>query len=181
MENTDNRECLGQNSDQGEVSLDDALINIENEVEGKFLTLYLNDQLYGVPIQHLEQIIGINYILDHIAVVPDLPYYAKGVFDLRGTIIPLIDVQVKLGMAEKEYDDRTCVLISKVNERIIGFIVGGVDAVVDIPPEQISSVPKTPSGGDTNSLIGIARLEGKTMLLVDISKLLPQDFPDQFF
>lgn len=182
MEEMENREYLGEDEMQ-EDFIDEEVLSEEEITKGKFLTIYLNDQVYGVPIHYIEQIIGINYIIKASSYrqVPDLPYYAKGVFDLRGMVIPLIDLHLRLGMMEPEYTDQSCVLISKINEKIVGFIVAGVDAVIDIPDELISSVPKTSAGGETDNLMGIARLEGKTTLLMDIGKLLPQDFSDQFY
>lgn len=121
--------------------MEKSLIERTNEAleatKGKYLTVYLNEQLYGIPVFNVVQIVGVQDIVP----VPEFPHYAKGVMNLRGSIIPVIDMRLRLGMMEADYTDRTCIIITNVRERYIGFIVDSVDEVTDIPDEEILPTP----------------------------------------
>lgn len=142
------------------------------DTKGKYLTFLTDGQLFGVPISDVVQIVGMQRITE----IPDYPPYAKGVINLRGAIIPVIDVRLRLGKQQAEYSDRTCVIVSGIQDRFFGFIVDGVDEVTDVQEDRVSQPPAI--GGDETSryLTGVARLGSerseKIVLLIDTAKIL---------
>lgn len=142
------------------------------ELDGKYLTFYSNDQLFGVPIAIVVQIVGIQ----HITPMPDYPSYVKGIIDLRGDIIPVIDMRLRLGALEKEYEERTCIIVAKIREHHVGLIVDAVDEVTDIDEESISQPPRLSEATTVDSfLTGVAKVSGRVALLLDTDKTLCED------
>lgn len=155
------REMLGTALEQGDTT----------DMDGKYLTFITDHQLFGVPISDVVQIVG----MQNITIVPDFPAYAKGIINLRGSIIPVIDVRLRFGKEERAYDERTCIIVTLIGNVSVGFIVDEVDAVTDIDGENVSPPPKI-SGETTDTyLTGIAKLENKIVLLLSAAKLLTQD------
>lgn len=141
-----------------------------SEMDGKYLTFFTDNQLFGVPIADVVQIVG----MQNVTQVPEFPHYAKGIINLRGNIIPVIDVRLRLGKAEKEYDERTCIIVTTIQDRAAGFIVDAVDAVSEIDSTLISPPPHISGNGET-FLSGIAKLSEKIVLLLNSSKLLTDE------
>lgn len=139
-----------------------------DEMKGKYLTFWTDNQLFGVPIADVVQIIGIQ----EITPIPDSPKFAKGVINLRGNIIPVIDVRLRLNKPECEYGEHTCIIVTKIEENFIGFIVDSVDEVTTIDDEQISPPPKLSKDRTNDYLIGIGKLGAKVVLLIDTGKIL---------
>lgn len=145
---------------------------ISEEMKGKYLTYFISGQLFGVSIADVVQIVG----MQDITQIPEFPHYAKGIINLRGSIIPVIDMRLRLGKLEKEYDERTCIIITMINEMAVGFIVEAVDAVTVIDDSNISPTPKVTGNEITNAyLTGIAKHEGKVVLIMDTTKILSND------
>ena len=143
-----------------------------SEMDGKYLTFFTDMQLFGVPIKDVVQIVG----MQQITRIPDFPVYAKGVINLRGSIIPVIDVRLRFHKEEKEYDERTCIIVTTIQQTEIGLIVDGVDAVSDIHEKDISPPPEMLGGDTANAYItGIAKHEGNVVLLVDTAKILSNE------
>lgn len=143
-----------------------------SEMDGKYLTFYTEQQLFGVPIADVVQIVGIQEITE----VPEFPSYAKGIINLRGTIIPVIDVRLRFGKEEREYDERTCIIVTLIQDSyVVGFIVDAVDAVTNIDDENISEPPKVAGDYSGSYLTGIARHEGRVVLLMDTQRLLSDE------
>ena len=146
------------------------------QTEGKFLTFWTAEQLFAISINNVEQIVG----MQEITRVPDSPAYAKGIINLRGNIIPVIDMRLRLNKDESVYTDRTCIIITKVHEDLFSFIVDGVDEVTDIPADRISRSPQMGSESANEYIGGVARLsagegkDDKIVLLLDITKILPE-------
>ena len=149
--------------------------NAEN-AEIKWLTFWLDKQLFGVSITNVEQIVSMQPVTG----MPDYPGYVKGVINLRGTMIPVIDLRMRLGKQEMQYTDHTCIIINRVDHEQLGFIVDEVDAVIDIPGEAISSPPRIGGDGVNKYLMGIARISDdgakeKIVLCLDAAKVLRDD------
>lgn len=140
-------------------------------VTGKYLTFWTDGQLYGVPIAVVLQIVGVPTI----TVVPEYPDYAKGFINLRGIITPVIDVRLRFNMTEKDYDEKTCIIVTTLNDRQIGFLVDAVDSVIDIDDDQISAPPTVKSFSAKNYLTGVAQFSEKIALLLDIAKLIDEE------
>ena len=105
----------------------------ENTQEDQFLLCKLENEEYGINISDVQSIEE----LQSIVAVPDMPEYVKGVINLRGQVIPVIDMRLKLKMGDREYDDRTCNIIVKINDSKVGLIVDTVAEVVNIPEKNI--------------------------------------------
>lgn len=140
----------------------------EDTLKNKYLTFYTEHQLFGIPIADVVQIVGVQ----EITRVPEFPDYAKGVINLRGTIIPIIDVRLRLKKEEKQYDERTCIIVTSINGSYIGFIVDSVDEVAKIREDSISNPPKMGSDYTSTYITGIAKLENKIVLLMNLKKML---------
>ncbi|WP_019229748.1 chemotaxis protein CheW [Sedimentibacter sp. B4] len=140
----------------------------EDTLKNKYLTFYTEHQLFGIPIADVVQIVGVQ----EITRVPEFPDYAKGVINLRGTIIPIIDVRLRLKKEEKQYDERTCIIVTSINGSYIGFIVDSVDEVAKISEANISNPPKMGSDYTSTYITGIAKLENKIVLLMNLKKML---------
>lgn len=145
----------------------------QDDLDKKWLTFWLQEQLFGLSIANVQQIVSMQIITE----VPEYPIYAKGIINLRGAIIPVIDLRIRLGKPETEYTDHTCIVINSVGDEQIGFIVDEVDAVIDIPSEAISPPPKMGEDGVNRYLTGIARIandDGKenVVLCLNAAKVL---------
>lgn len=149
-------------------------INIGNlsEMEGKYLTFLMGKQTLGISISNVMQIVS----MQPATPIPEAPVYCKGIINLRGNIIPLIDFNIRLGQPETEYTERTCIIICHVGGADFGFIVDEVDAVIDIPDEMISAPPKMTDYISESYLIGVARVKAgsseKLVLLIDSARIL---------
>ena len=135
------------------------------DVSNKFLTFFIGSKLYGLSIVNVN---GITQIQE-ITPMPELPYYVKGIINMRGTVIPLIDVNLRFGNMEQEYTDRTCIITLEIGGNQVGFIVDAVEAVMDIPGESISSPPPL-TGSGSGYITGIGKTGengSKIVLLLD--------------
>jgi len=145
----------------------------------QYFTFILNDQEYGVDILRVQEIRGWTSVRK----MPNLPEYIKGVIDLRGTVVPIIDLSERFGMGGKEYSSLTVVIILKVyssssdKEKIMGLVVDSVSDVYDIPPLEIKPAPDLGGNIDTDYIKGLATVDGKMVLLIDIDHLLGEDLP----
>ena len=142
-----------------------------NEMKGKYLTFWPDQQMFGVPIADVVQIIGIQ----EITPIPNSPAYAKGVINLRGNIIPVIDVRLRFSKTESVYGERTCIIVTQLDDSLIGFIVDSVDEVTTIEDDNISPPPKVSKDRTNAFLAGIGKLENKVVLLLDTGKILNEE------
>ena len=144
---------------------DDLLEDTDNQVD-KYLTFFVDNQLFGIPISQVVQISGIQEVTE----VPEFPDYVKGVISFRETIIPLIDVRVRLKKEEIK-SERQCIIITRIDDIYMGYIVDSVNEVTDIPCENIADPPQVRS--DANAyIVGIAKLNGKIIILMDLNKII---------
>lgn len=139
-----------------------------DEMSGKYLTFWTDSQLFGIPIADVVQIVGVQTI----TTIPEFPEYAKGIINLRGSIIPVIDMRLRLHKTEIAYNERTCIIVINTQKNLIGFIVDAVDEVTKIEGESISNPPKMTADPSNDYLIGIAKIESKVVLLLDTDKIL---------
>lgn len=135
---------------------------------GEFLTFTLGDEHYGVDILKVQEIRG----YDAVTRVPDAPEYIKGVINLRGTIVPVIDLRLKLRLKEVRYDSFTVMIVLNVEDRVVGIVVDGVSDVVPLAAEQIRPTPTFGAAVDTRFISGIGTLDERMLILLDIETLL---------
>jgi len=142
----------------------------EDTLKGKYLTFYTDNQLFGISIADVVQIVG----MQDITAVPEFPSYAKGIINLRGIIIPIIDVRLRLRKEEIGYNERTCIIVTNINGSYIGFIVDEVNEVTNIDNEDISNPPQMGSDYTNTFITGIAKLNNRIVLLIDLKKVLDE-------
>lgn len=140
----------------------------EDTLKDKYLTFYTDKQLFGILISEVVQIVGIQEITS----VPEFPSYAKGVINLRGIIIPIIDVRLRLKKEEMKYNERTCIIVTNINGSHIGFIVDSVNEVTNIYNDNISNPPQMGTDYVNTYITGIAKLNNDIVLLIDLKKIL---------
>ena len=136
--------------------------------EGKFLTFALANEEYGIEILKVREIIG----LMNITTVPQTPDYMKGVINLRGKVIPVIDLRLKFSMPEVEHTQETCIIVVEVSNSLMGIVVYSVSEVLDIKGTEIEESPKFGQGIDTKFIMGLGKIKGKIIILLDIEKVL---------
>lgn len=140
----------------------------EDTQKDRYLTFQLGEEDYGIEIQHVIEIVG----MQHIATVPDLPPFVKGVINLRGQVIPVMDVRMRFGMVFREYDERSCIVVVRIGESSVGLVVDTVREVLDIPEESISEPPRMAKGDSARYIKGIGKTGDDVKILIDGEKLL---------
>lgn len=140
----------------------------EDTQKGKYLTFTLGEEQYGLEIKYVIEIIGIQ----EITVVPELPEYIKGIINLRGQIIPVMDVRLRFGKPFKEYNDRTCVIVVDIKGVSVGLIVDTVSEVYSIKDEDVVAPPDLTKGLSNRYIKGIGKGSSKVKLLIDCERLL---------
>lgn len=134
----------------------------------EFLTFALGEEEYGVDILKVQEIRG----YDAVTRLPDAPDYIKGVINLRGTIVPVIDMRMKFRLDKVEYNELTVMIVLNVAERVVGIVVDSVSDVVRLGGEQIREVPELGAAIDRQFLTGIGTLEERMLILLDIERLM---------
>jgi purine-binding chemotaxis protein CheW len=142
---------------------------------GKYLTVVLENEAYGIAVLKVREIIR----LQKITTVPQMPPYVKGVINLRGRVIPVIDLRVKFGLAA-QFADRTCIVVVQVrlpSDQIVqmGLIVDSVEEVVTIVADDIEPTPEFGARVDTGYLLGMAKVKGAVKTLLDIDRIIAAD------
>lgn len=143
---------------------------ISGELESKYLTFITDEQLFGIPIAEVVQIIGMQKITE----IPEFPEYAKGIINLRGDIVPIIDVRLRLCKPAMDYNDRTCIIVTDIHSKYFGFVVDRVDEVTEIPDEYITAPPHMGNESTARYLTGVAKIKDKIVLIMDIRKLMAE-------
>jgi purine-binding chemotaxis protein CheW len=151
--------------------VDDAMELQEDTQKGRFLTFSIGKEDYGIEIKFVTEIIGIQSITQ----VPELPAYIKGIINLRGKIIPVMDVRLRFKKEFMEYDERTCIIVVDIEEITIGLIVDKVLEVISIPEEEIVPPPDPSTGFQTRYIKGLGKVGNQVKLLLDCKKLLNDD------
>lgn len=143
----------------------------EDTQKGKHLIFTIGEEEYGIEIKHVIEIIGIQTITP----VPELPEYIKGVINLRGKIIPVMDVRLRFGKAAREYDDRTCIIVVEIRDINIGLIIDRVSEVIRIAEADIAPPPQISKGFHHKYIQGIGKVGSSVKLLLDCDRLLNDD------
>jgi len=143
-----------------------------SELDGRYLTIALGDEQYGIEILKIQEIIGVP----NITTVPRTPDYIKGVINLRGKIIPVLDLRLKVGIEERAYDKKTCVVVvtMEVEEETIavGVIVDTVLEVVTLTASDVKDSPDYGNSLDASFILGMAKWADEVLVLIDINKAL---------
>jgi purine-binding chemotaxis protein CheW len=134
----------------------------------EFLAFTLGQEEYGIDIQKVQELRG----YDAVTRIANAPEHIKGVVNLRGIIVPIVDMRIKFNLGTPSYDQFTVVIILNMANRVMGMVVDSVSDVITLKPEQIKPAPEMGSVLDTDYLIGLGTLDERMLILVDIDKLM---------
>jgi purine-binding chemotaxis protein CheW len=145
------------------------------EREGKYLTFTLDEEEYGIGILKIKEIIGMMPITS----VPQTPEFVKGVINLRGKVIPVIDLRLRFGMGEIDYTERTCIIVVEIDGQagtvLIGIVVDSVSEVLNVKGDDIADTPTFGTKLNTEYILGMAKMEGGVKILLDIDQVLSSE------
>ncbi len=150
----------------------DQAVKVMAVKEGKYLTFSLAGEEYGIGILKVKEIIGMM----PITTIPRTPSYVKGVINLRGKVIPVVDLRLKFGMEEIGYTERTCIIVVEIRGQkssvLVGTVVDSVSEVLSIKGADIEETPAFGARLDTDYILGMAKMNGGVKILLDIDKVL---------
>jgi len=153
----------------------DQAVKVMGEKEGKYLTFSLANEEYGIGILKVKEIIGMMPITP----VPRTPAYVKGVINLRGKVIPVVDLRLKFEMEEMGYTERTCIIVvetrGQLGSVLVGIVVDSVSEVLNIRAADIEEAPAFGARLNTDYILGMAKMNGGIKILLDIDKVLEVD------
>ncbi|MFQ5751221.1 MAG: chemotaxis protein CheW, partial [bacterium] len=145
----------------------------EDTLAGKYLTFQVDEEEYGIEIRHITEIIGIQNITE----LPDVPNFIKGVINLRGKVIPVVDVRLRLGIEEHDYNERTSIIVVNINNMTVGLIVDTVSEVLDIPESELEPPVKLNKGVASRFIQAFGKVGEEVKILLNTKKLL---FDEEF-
>jgi len=147
------------------------MANIVDEASSQYLTFSLAGEEYGVDILGVQEV----KVWTTVTVLPNTPGYIKGVLDLRGAIVPIIDLRARFGIEAVDYDDTTVIVVLKLNienrDRIIGLVVDSVSDVLDIRQSDIKSIDEFDLRSRSEAVTGVATVNSKLVIMLDASRL----------
>ncbi|MCC3247425.1 chemotaxis protein CheW [Methylocystis sp. WRRC1] len=160
----------GYSSNRSFQSENTALVfNEENNIEDMYLTFGVSGEEYGVGIAYVTEIVGMQRVMQ----VPDVPRFIKGVINLRGKVIPVMDVRCRFNMEEKPYTERTVIIVLDVDNVPIGLVVDNVSEVLEIPPAAIDQAPQFGANRSGNGVIrGLGKSGDRVAVILDIKRLV---------
>jgi len=157
---------------KGEFQVIDQAVKNMGEREGKYLTFSLDSEEYGIGILKVKEIIGMM----RITPVPQTPGFVKGVINLRGKVIPVIDLRLRFGMEAIGYSERTCIIVVEIQSSSgrlpIGIVVDAVSEVLNIKGSDIEETPTFGTRLETDYILGMAKMGGGVKILLDIDRIL---------
>ena len=152
----------------------DQAVKAMTDREGKYLTFILADEEYGIGILKIKEIIGMM----PVTTVPQTPDFVKGVINLRGKVIPVMDLRLRFGMDAIDYTERTCIIVVEIEGSTgtiqIGIVVDSVSEVLNIKGEDIEDTPTFGTKLNTDYILGMAKMEGGVKILLDIDRVLSE-------
>jgi len=153
----------------------DQAVKVMADKEGKYLTFTLTEEEYGIGILKIKEIIGMLPITS----VPQTPDFVKGVINLRGKVIPVMDLRLRFGMMSIDYTERTCIIVVEIAGQtgtiLVGIVVDAVSEVLNIKGDDIVKTPTFGTKLNTEYILGMAKMEGGVKILLDIDQVLSSD------
>jgi purine-binding chemotaxis protein CheW len=144
---------------------------INEDMDNKYLTFFLADEVYGVEISYVTEIIGIQKITN----IPEMPEYIRGVINLRGKVIPVMDVRTRFHMNQREYDERTCIIVVDISGTTVGLVVDEVSEVADIPMDQVEPPPMGRQGKGNAFIKGMGKSGDSVKILLNVEALIKEE------
>ncbi|RJP74694.1 MAG: purine-binding chemotaxis protein CheW [Desulfobacteraceae bacterium] len=150
-------------------------VKVMADKEGKYLTFTLGGEDYGIGILKIKEIIGMM----PVTTMPQTPAFVKGVINLRGKVIPVMDLRLRFGMDAMDYTERTCIIVVEIDGSSgtiqVGIVVDSVSEVLNIKGEDIEETPAFGTKLNTDYILGMAKMEGGVKILLDIDRVLTSD------
>ncbi|MCT9812643.1 chemotaxis protein CheW [Acidovorax sp. Be4] len=143
----------------------------EGTAAREYLTFRLDQEEYGIDILKVQEIRG----YEPPTRIANAPAFIKGVVNLRGTIVPIVDMRLKFNCSKAEYNSFTVVIILNMHQRVVGIVVDSVSDVMELPPEAIRSAPDIDSAIDSGSITGLGSVGERMLILLDIEKLMSSE------
>ena len=137
----------------------------------QFLTFMLQEEQFGIDILRVQEIKGFTRVTH----IPNMPDYIKGAMNLRGTVVPIVDLRTKFAMPEAEYNQFTVIIVVNVGTKILGLVVDAVSDVLNVNEEDIDATPDLGGAIDTSFITGMAKAGEQLITLLDIERLLDLD------
>ena len=135
---------------------------------GEYLTFTLGDEEYGIDILKVQEIRG----YDAVTKIANTPDFIKGVINLRGTIVPIVDLRIRFNLGKVEYDEFTVVIILNVSDRVVGIVVDGVSDVIALTADQLKHAPEFSASLDMQYITGLGTVDERMIIVMDIEKLM---------
>ena len=168
-------EATAQQKSIGDINAD-LSFNEENNIADMYLTFAVDGEDYGVGIGFVTEIVGMQKVME----VPDVPHFIRGVINLRGKVIPVMDVRRRFGLAETTYTERTVIIVLDINNAPIGLVVDAVSEVLEIPEAQIDEPPKFGANRDGTGVIkGLGKQGDRVAILLDVERLVSEQVVDR--
>ncbi len=148
----------------------------KTKLAGKYLTFTLHQESYGIDVLQVREIIR----LTNITAVPQMPDYVRGVINLRGKIIPVLDLRMRFGFSDTSHTDQTCIIVVQVKlpdgkSTGMGLVVDGVEEVLNIAESEIEETPSFGAALSTECILGMAKIKGRVKTLLDIDRVMSAD------
>lgn len=144
---------------------------VMDDLQGKFLTFHIEDTIYGIELLHVIEIISIQ----NATRIPNVPAYIKGIINLRGKIVPVIDVRLKFKQSERAYDEKTCIIVVVIEDMQVGLIVDRVSEVATVDQAELANPPELGTTSNEKYLQSIATVGEKVVLNIDCHKFFHSD------
>jgi len=152
-------------------SIEDAANEAEDTLKDMYLTFHLGDENYGIEIRYVTEIVGMQKITE----VPDMPGFVKGVVNLRGQVIPVIDMRLRFNMPPDEYDERTCIVVVSIGGAQVGLVVDMVNEVRNIDESLVSPPPNVAGAASAQYIRGMGKVGDTVVILLEGKKLLQDE------
>ena len=151
---------------------EDILVNYKEEARDVHLVTFNLGEEYGVPISQVQEIVRVG----GITMVPNSPSYMEGVINIRGRVLPVLNLRKRLGLSDKEMSNASRIIVTEVgSNKVIGLLVDAVSHVIKIPPESVESAPEEVLEIDTDFITGVGKLKDRMIILLDLEKLLRRE------
>ncbi|MDR1962177.1 MAG: chemotaxis protein CheW [Planctomycetaceae bacterium] len=149
-------------------SIEQMTLENEDTLKNMYLTFRLGKEDYGIEIRYVTEIVGMQKITE----VPDMPVFVKGVVNLRGQVIPVLDMRLRFNMEPRNYDERTCIIVVNIGGSQVGLVVDTVNEVRNIDDDQISPPPKTAGADSARYIQGMGKVGEEVIILLEGQRLL---------
>ena len=152
-------------------SIENSVSGGEETLHGRYLTFQVGNEMFGIQIRYVIEIVGLQPLTE----MPEMREYIKGIINLRGKIIPVMDIRLRIGMPWRDYDDRTCIIVIDMNGISVGLVIDSVSDVLTINDDEVLKKPEMSTNDGCGYIDSLGRKNGQVILLVDCKKLLSTD------